>query len=750
MKKLYKFAAMFLAMMMAVATACEPTPTPEPEPEPEPKPEPVELTFDVSIDEVTYSSVTYSITPSVNDAEYLTVVLPESFIDETGVGEGLINAIMADLKAAAASSGKTMAEFMPTITDKGAVSGETIDMLALNTDYSLVVFGVDAANNYAATTEALCTPFTTEDMPQADCTFEVTTTVNGTSVNLSVVPSDKETLWHLFIVDAEMYNYYTDPNGDVKMTDEDFYTAYLSSEIDSYLSYGYTMEQIMAGLFLKGDVELSAEGLTANHTYGYMVAAVKIEGDMLYVTTTPQYDTFTSGNVASSDLTFDIQLSNPESNRIDLKIIPSNLNETFSWLVGIYDGVSTDEEILDNFLAANQAWLDYGFMLYTGVQDFTADGPNYKYKVDAPDTDYYVLAVGYKGGVTTAPHVAKFRTLAAPSPADATFDVTVENLNCYGFDLNIDSSDATTYYFLGAVPDAEFNAEEIQNTMAADIEYMIEMMQMYDPSYTVVQFLGQYAWSGDHYISSSEIAPNTSYTVYIMAMNMDGTIAKMHTYPAIAVTPEVGESTPTIELVGYYSGDEENGALFGQPAATAGKAITVVKYGNLDKASALYYSTAYGDASDTEQYTDAYLFGYCKGYWYQAAIAQPYSFFVMNWEETQSVIAYTPDASGQPGGLARLAATPTADAKSPYSELEELVNTLNSTAQVTPLKKNILSEPSVNGFMTRENTSSVSLGNNEQEEITLPATIARPEMAMPTIESNSLRPLKHVQFVRTK
>lgn len=143
---------------------------------------------------------------------------------------------------------------------------------------------------------------------------------------------------------------------------------------------------------------------------------------------------------------------------------------------------------------------------------------------------------------------------------------------------------------------------------------------------------------------------------------MDGTIAKMHTYPSIAVTPEVGDATPSIELIGYYSGDDENGALFGQPAATAGKAITVVKYNNLDKATALYYSTA----------------------------------------------------------------------------------------QVAPMKKNILSESTVNGFMTKENTSSVSLGTTEQENISLPETIARPEMVMPTIKANSVRPLKHFQMVRTK
>jgi hypothetical protein len=41
-------------------------------------------------------------------------------------------------------------------------------------------------------------------------------------------------------------------------------------------------------------------------------------------------------------------------------------------------------------------WMNNGAMLYKGVQDYTG-GPNspYKYKLDAADTEYYIVA-GYR------------------------------------------------------------------------------------------------------------------------------------------------------------------------------------------------------------------------------------------------------------------------------------------------------------------------------------------------------------------
>lgn len=746
MKKLKLFATMLLTAMAFVATGCD-DPVEEP-PKPEP---PVELTFEINIDDVTKSTVTYSVTPTVATADYLVSVIPESVIDNVGVGAGLITEIMNNIKTAASTSGKTLAEYLPALLDRGNVSGDSIGGLAHNTDYTLVVFGVDAANNFDATTDPFCMPFTTEDIQMANCTFNVEVTVTGNTAELSVVPSDKEQLWHLFIVEKAQYDAYTDPAGNYKMSDTDFYLAYLDNEISNYINNGYTAEQIIAALFLKGDLTLSAEGMNANTDYTYMIAGLSIEEDIVYVVTEPQKDHFTSGEAAGSEMTFEIEVDNVEMNRVDLKITPSNLEETFTWVCATYDGTSTAEQLAEAWISQNKMWLDWGMMLYTGVQDYTAMGPNFKYKVDVPDSDYYVLAVGYAGGVTTAPAMATFRTLPAPDPADATFTLSYSEVTGYSFKATVDSSDETTAYFFGVTKDGEFNEEQIKSDLEAMVQEMLQMQQMYDPNATAANILASYAWKGDYVIESDATEPNTTYTTYIAAMNLDGTVAKLHVEPSAVTTPGLGSVTPTAELIGFYSGDEENGELFGQPEATAGKAICVVKYGNLDNAVKLYYSSVYDiNYMDPTINSDAYVYNNC--YWQECSMDIPYSFIVADWTYEFYVMAYALDINYQPAGMARLAITPTAEGKGNYSDLKALVEELNSQSTTAAPAKVMRTEIApYETILNKKNTDSRYCGTTQSTDInSIPATIARPEMMLPELDGTTLRALNRFSIVRTK
>ena len=317
------------------------------------------------------------------------------------------------------------------------------------------------------------------DRPNVECTFEVTSEVFGNSVELKVTPSNADINWHMFIISDADYAAYTDPAGQYKLTDESLFSAYFSSEIDQYLGAGYTVAQTLQAICPKGTATLQAKGLTANTTYRYMIAGILVEGEQAYLVTAPSHDTFTTGDALASDMTFEIEVSNVEMNRVDLKITPSNLEEKFTWICGVYDGVSSSVELMDKFLAENKMWLDWGMMLYTGVQDYTAGGPNFKYKVDAPDTDHYVMALGYSGGVTTAPEVAYFRTLPAPDPADATFEISPTDVGPWGATFAVDCSHETSYYTIMLAEDGGFNREMAVLDAENGLQEMLSMQQMF-------------------------------------------------------------------------------------------------------------------------------------------------------------------------------------------------------------------------------------------------------------------------------
>ena len=136
--------------MLALSfVACEnPTPTPEPEPKPEPE---VKGAFDVQIVEVTSSTVAYTVTPADLEAEYLCVLYDAETIEEFTRDQFIVENLMMELESEARSKGKTLAEYMPEVVDKGAITDGLFSRLAPESKYYIIVFGVDAADDVTST-----------------------------------------------------------------------------------------------------------------------------------------------------------------------------------------------------------------------------------------------------------------------------------------------------------------------------------------------------------------------------------------------------------------------------------------------------------------------------------------------------------------------------------------------------------------------------------------------------------------------
>ena len=117
------------------------------------------------------------------------------------------------------------------------------------------------------------------------------------------------------------------------------------------------------------------------------------------------------------------------------------------------------------------------------------------------------------------------------------------------------------------------------------------------------------------------------------------------------------------------------------PDATAGKCIAVVKYNVDATATALYSGILEGNGMDTTEYPDETIHEYLKFYWDEVSLSQPYSFFVTNWEQEQTVYAYALDANGGQGALGRGLLLPTAEAKGKIEDLKALVSELSSATK---------------------------------------------------------------------
>lgn len=657
---------MLLAVLSLSFVACENEPTP-----PAPKGD-----FVVEVTDVTRGSVTFNVTPADPEMYYLCAVYDVATVDSFTMDQYLISTVYQEITEAAAAKGQTVAEYMPTLLDQGVTNDIKFTGLVMDTDYYVVVWGVDTTTaTFRAATGVTKMKFRTDTVQMLDdCSFDVTATVDGRNVSIDVVPSNKETHWHLFIVEKSMYDQNCTDSDGPKMSDAYFFQEYFNSEIQRLMGAGYTTDQIIQMIIPTGDQTLGATGLVANTTYTYLVAGIGMDAEGAWVNSLVYKGNFTSGDVEAVDLTFNITVEDVTDTRAAIKVVPSILDATYCWQVMEYDGVSSAEAVMDQIVALNGTWLNQGMMLSVGVQDYTGNsGSPFKYKLDAPDTDYCVIAFGYDGGVTCAPEMVTFRTL--PAPDDVTFSMTASNITPYTASINIATSSEAVYYSAGVMLEEEYDEEQLIADSDANFDSWFAQMELYNPGITIAQALGMSYWRGNQQVTASSLLPDTELMGYIATFDIHtGHIAKMYTFPAVLKTIPLGNSTPGISVFGYFSGDEENGQVFGDPEATAGQAILVTEYTDLENARSLFTYTTQQDISiPSPEFSDSYI--YANTSWANITdFENPYGYFVIPWVTDCTVLAYTNDKSGIPGAIARALVRATAENKRPIQDLIDLTS----------------------------------------------------------------------------
>ena len=646
------------------------TPTPEPS-------KPTELTFDIQSDEITHRSASFIVTPNVDNADYLCVLYDaESF--ESIKERYFVKTLFQELKAEAATVGMTLSDLLKEFVDQG-ISTPSFSDLAANTDYYLVVFGVDTTGECKATTDLFKHKFTTAEAPKVDVTFDVQVRTDGTNAKVKVTPSDPQAIWFYTLAPSAQYAQYIDPQM-YGMTPEQVITELYKSQLQQLMNNGKSIKEAINDTFHIGPLELSVSYLTYNTEYTNIIAGFIIDQDANITLATEVFtSTFSTGDIGEVDLTFDIQVTDIEPMRAAIKVVPSDLNQYFYWQIGEWDGVSSAEEVLKTIQP---------YMPYTGIQDYTGGpGSPYKMTLDAPDTDYFVIAFGYApgAGITTEPTMVTFRTLPAPPAEDTLFDITVNqaSISPYGFTFNVEASNNTTYYFMGIAAEGYFNEETTISEYNASIDQLLlDYQAYYGPSYTMAQLLASNYYRGNYSnIPVSELAAGTTYMAYVAALDIKtGHVAKLHKFENLVTTKVLGEARPSITLK-HYSGREEAGSIFGNAAATENVAIVVAEFGDLENARSLFSYMSPGDATDLQEITDAYIWSVVEGYWDSVSVKQPYMFYTCDWNVEQTVVAYVVDKSGNPGLMTRELILPTLETKGDIEELRALVKELNSAGK---------------------------------------------------------------------
>ncbi len=693
MKRLNWLMMLLTAVTLSFAACTEPTPEQKPEPEPE------NLTFEVSVSETTRTSAFINVTPSNLEADYLAVVYPAVVVEQSASDAELVAKIYTEFAAYAESLQKTFVEYMAEVVKRGALENHEVKGLAQNANYYLLVFGVDADAEYAASTEVATVKFKTQNVQQSACTFTIKSEVYLTTASLTVTPSDNKQTWHLLNVPVEEMQTYTKEDGEYGWSQKEFFQYYLNTEIETLQADGLTEQEITDKLIHTGYRTLNAAGLQPKTKYVALVAGVQYDAAGVAVTTELKELRYNSGEAANSDLAFDIQVTNIEHYSADIKITPSDAAAEYYYYIGFIDSKKKSMKPIDIANAAITEYLYYwnenGQLSirepHTGVADLSG------YELNIAETEYFIVAFSFEanptygtiineetgeydtnpGAITSAPVYVSFKTPEHGDAYNADFKFKFSEVGPYDFTFEIEASDPSIYYQPGiAYPDG-FSPEAAMAASADQLALVMQMcMEGQSPCLTHQEALDKLKQQGYPYRNGSakfyvaNLDPNKTYMGYVLAIDVKtGKFAKCYfDLNSTVTTTSVGNVDPSIEILGVYNGEHEAGSIFGDAAMTAGKPIVAVTHNNLEGASALFTAISADPFADVNALADRYIISEFRGYWSEIKnLSVPYEFFIAEWDIEQTIVSYAQDAEGREGKVARLGVTP-----SQVDDIEEL------------------------------------------------------------------------------
>ena len=714
MKKINFLMLLMTALTLSFAACTEPTPEPGPE-----QPVQKELTFEAVVNETTRTSAFINVTPSDLDADYLAVVYPAAAVEQCATDAELIVKIYAEFAAYAESQEKTFVEYVAEVVKRGALENHEVKGLAQNANYYLLVFGVDAEAEYAASTEVTAVKFKTKDVQQSACTFTIKTEVYLTTAALTVTPSDNKQEWHLVNVPVEEMQVYTKEDGEYGWSLKEFFQYYFNTEIETLAADGLTEQQIKDQLVHTGYRTLNAAGLQPKTKYVALAAGVQYDADGAVVVTDVKEMRYNSGEAASSDLAFDIQVTNIEHYSADIKITPSKLDAEYYYYIGYIDSKKKSMKPID---IANAAITEYLYYWNESGQIAIRDASKgvldlSGYELNIAETEYFIVAFSFEanptygtilestgeydtnpGTITSAPVYVSFKTANHGDAYNADFKFKFTEVGPYDFTFEVESADPSIYYQPGiAYPDS-FTPEAAMAASADQLALVMQMcMEGQSPCLTYQEALDKLKQQGYPYRNGSakfyvaNLEPNKTYMGYVLAIDVKtGKFAKCYfDMDATVTTTSVGSVNPTIEILGVYRGDDENGELFGDAQMTVGKPIVAVTHKNIDGASALFTAISADAFVDVNALADRYIISEFRGYWSEIeTLSVPYEFFIAEWDVEQTIVSYAQDADGAEGKVARLGVTP-----SQVKDIEELrgyVEERNAAAELSVVRQSLV------------------------------------------------------------
>ena len=399
----------FLALLFVAATAfasCQKESQGKPDVPPTP-PTPTDEVFTIVVEEVHASTAITEVTPDDAEMYYIMYLEEVSYFQNGGIetAEQLFEDDFTAFEHNAASNNMNLKEYMLKVN----IAFQDVKRVKWNSVRPgvasvLYVYGVEFSEDgasYEPITDVMWEVIEPEYAPLQEVNFNLDIDIDGAEVALNVKPENWDGYYVVKFVDGNDDLYMGEgaefDNEDMKAIADEWISV-----LDSNLNGGHTLDMILNEICCKGDVVIEAQ-LSSYTLYSALVYPVAEYDGFVQVVAEPSYISFPTEEVQQSDMGINIEVSNCYVRVADLKITPSNPDETYLLLITPTEYLPADydeEVLLDKALGE--------FIYYT--YEFKGEVTTHLNTL-YPNKEYIVVAFGYSGGVVTTDVCSKvFKT----------------------------------------------------------------------------------------------------------------------------------------------------------------------------------------------------------------------------------------------------------------------------------------------------------------------------------------------------
>ena len=526
----------------------------------------------------------------------------------------------------------TLADFLAGIVGTGSEEAIRITKLTPDTEFVVYVYGISLEGE--RTTDIIATHVKTEPPHEGDITFEFSVKEEDFVLEYTVIPSHTGVDYFCGIMSEEELNYWKQTLGT-----DNLKTILQKGSIDSTIAllqqwdYIEDRTEFFSIYNLSDILEDGWFECKADTKYYIMAAKWNNNCDIIGEVGFCEH---TSAHLEPSANVLTLELKNLTQSSVDVKTTTTT-NDPYVVLplrADVVKGLS-DEELFELIMT------EYDYV----ISSYTYEGTTTNtYSSMRPDSDYTIVAFGYKAGTLTTSQIwrEEFHTLASGDPKDCTFSLNVVPSVDNAWIEIIPSDKGHAYHWM--VYPANYSAEDAMNY----IENVI-IKRGYDNDYAV--FASWELTQSDLTTTVWDLAPDTDYKLGVVIMGFDkceflSDVYFSEVFHTEAVT--YADISISVEIDKYFSVDDLVAAGYEGFKMYAGNAMIPVKVNIEGDYSEFYYDFYGNDLTDTEDYPDDIFYEYLwDGAPYESA-----SFF-LPFDKVMTVVAVAYDDMQNPSHLYR-------------------------------------------------------------------------------------------------